>query len=77
MIDSGEVKNQADLAKKLSISKVRVCRVLSLLKLNANLVDAIEKIGDPMPTQIVTERMLRNCLDDHEMYKYILSRLND
>ena len=34
MIDSGEVKNQADLAKKLSISKVRVCRVLSLLKLN-------------------------------------------
>ncbi len=35
---------------------MHVCRVLSLLKLNTDLIDAIEKIGNPMPTRIVTER---------------------
>ena len=62
LIDSGEVKNQTDLALKLGVSKVRVCNVLSLLKLNDELVEAIEKVGDPMPSRIVTERMLRECL---------------
>jgi len=77
MIDSGEVRNQSNLAQKLGISKVRVCKVLRLLKLNTDLIDAVEKIGNPMPTRIVTERMLRECLNSPDMYKVILSRLND
>jgi len=77
MIDSGEVKDQTDLAKKLSISKVHVCRVLSLLKLNTDLIDAVEKIDNPMPTRIVTERMLRKCLSSPEIYKSVLSRLSN
>jgi hypothetical protein len=75
MLDSGEVKNQTDLAQKLSISKVRVCQILSLLKLNDELIDVVEKIGNPMKTQIVTERMLRECLNSSEIYEALLSRL--
>jgi hypothetical protein len=75
MIDSGEVKNQSDLAQKLGISKARVCQVLSLLKLNTDLIDAIEKMGNPMPSRIVTEKMLRKCLNFPDMYKSILSRV--
>ena len=58
MMDSGEVRNQTDLAIKLGVSKVHVSRVISLLKLNSDLLDAVEKLGNPMPTRIVTERML-------------------
>ena len=75
IIDSGEVKNHSDLALKLGISKLHVCRVLSLLKLNDDLIEAVEKMGDPMPTRIVTERMLQECLKSPEMYKSILSCL--
>ena len=77
MIDSGVAKDQSDLAQKLGISKVRVCQVLSLLKLNTDLIDAIEKIGNPMPTRIVTEKLLRDCLNSPDMYESILSRVNN
>jgi hypothetical protein len=77
MIDSGEVKNQTDLAQKLGVSKVRVCHVLSLLKLNDELIEAVEKIGNPMPSQVVSIRMLRGCLNSPELYKFVLSRLNN
>ena len=71
------MKNQTDLAQKLGISKVHVCRVLGLLKLNTDLIDAVEKIGNPMPVRIVTERMLRQCLKSQEMYKALPSRLSN
>ena len=77
MIDSGEVKNQSDLAQKLGLSKVRMYQVLSLLTLNNDLIDTIEKIGNPIPARIVTERMLRECLNSPEIYKLILSRLSN
>jgi hypothetical protein len=77
MIDSGEAKNQTDLAQKLGISKVHMCRVLSLLKLNDKLIYAVENIGNPIPTRIVTERMLRKCLSSQKFYKSVLSRLSN
>jgi hypothetical protein len=77
MIDIGEAKNQSDLARKLGVSRVRVCQVLNLLKLDDELIRAIEKLGDPMPSRIVTSRMLRNCLISPEKYKSILSRLGN
>lgn len=76
-MDSGEVKNQTDLALKLGISKVRVCQVLSLLKLNNEIIDAVEKTGNPMPTRIFTERMLRECLKSPEMFNTTLSHLRN
>jgi len=77
MIDTGEVKNQADLARKLGVSRVRISQVLSLLKLYSELIKAVERFGDPMPSRIVTDRMLRDCLISPEKYKSIPSRLSN
>ena len=68
MIDIGEAKNQSDLARKLGVSRVRICQVLNLLKLDDELIRTIEKLGAPMPSRIVTDRMLRNCLISLEKY---------
>jgi len=77
LIDLGEAKNQTDLAQKLGISKVRVCQILSLLKLNPDLIETVEKIGNPMPTQIITLKTLKGCLKSPEMYISIISRLGN
>jgi hypothetical protein len=68
MVDSGEVKNQPDLARKLGVSQARVCQVLSLLKLDDELIKAIEKLGDPISKRIVTERMLREYFKQPELH---------
>ena len=59
MIDNGQVINQAELARKLVISRVRICQILNLLKLNPLVVQELEKLGDPLKSKIITERMLR------------------
>jgi len=59
MIDNGHVKNQADLAKKLGTSRVRIHQILSVLKLNPLVVQELEKLGDPIKSKLITERMLR------------------
>jgi len=59
MIDSGEVKNQAELARKLGISRARVTQILNLLKLNYLIVQELEILGDPLKSRIITKRMLR------------------
>ena len=59
MIDSDQVKNQADLARKLGISRVRIHQILNLLKLNPLIIQELEKFGDPLKSRIITERMLR------------------
>jgi len=48
MIDNGQVKNQSDLARKLGISRARVTQILNLLRLDNNIIDNLEQIGDPM-----------------------------
>jgi biotin operon repressor len=52
MIDTGEVKNQAALSRKLDISRARVSQVLSILQLDKNLIEAVEQLGNTMPAQI-------------------------
>jgi len=59
MIDNGLVKNQADLARKLGISRVRVHQMLNLLKLDFLIIQKLEKLGDPIKSKIITERRLR------------------
>ncbi len=59
MIDNGQLKNQSGLARKLGISRVRICQILNLLKLNPLVVQELEKLGDPLKSKIITERMLR------------------
>jgi DNA-binding transcriptional regulator LsrR (DeoR family) len=70
------MKNQSDLARKLGVSRVRVSQVLSLLKSDVKIIEAIEKLGDPMPTRIITERMLREYQKHPELYhEYIQKRI--
>ncbi len=59
MIDTGEAKNESDLARKLGISRVRVNHYIRLLKLGASIIQSIEKLGDPYTSRIINERMLR------------------
>ena len=59
MIDSGKVKNQAELARIKRISRARVTHILNLLKLDSTIIRKLEKLGDPFKSKIITERMLR------------------
>jgi len=43
MIDSGQVKNQAELARKLGISRARVTQILSLLKLDSFIIQELDQ----------------------------------
>ena len=60
MIDSGEVKNQSELAKLKSISRARVTQILNLLKLDPLIIQELEKLGEQLDSRIITERMLRS-----------------
>lgn len=56
MIDSGEVRNQSELARKLVISRARVTQILNLLKLDPITINELENIGDPIDGRKITER---------------------
>jgi len=59
MIDSGKGKNKSELAKLKGISRARVTQILNLLKLDSMVVQELEKLGDPLKSKIITERILR------------------
>ncbi|MBA7548223.1 hypothetical protein ES705_40670 [subsurface metagenome] len=59
MIDNDQAKNQSGLARKLGISRARVTQILDLLKLDSLIVEELEKFGDPLKSNVISERMLR------------------
>ena len=59
MINSGEVKDQAELARIKGISRARVTQILRLLKFDSLIIHTLEKFDDPFKTKITIERMLR------------------
>jgi hypothetical protein len=59
MIEAGRVKNRAELARRLGVSKARVSQVLRLLDIPLETQAVIYQLGDPMPEPHVTERGLR------------------
>ncbi len=59
LIDSRKVKNQVELARKIGISRARVTQILRLLKLNSLIIQELEKFGDPLKSNVISERMLR------------------
>jgi hypothetical protein len=59
MLDSGEVKNRAELSRLKGISRARVTQILNLLKLNSLAIIELEKLGDPLKARTISERMLR------------------
>ena len=58
MIDNGQVKKQSDLAHKLGVSRVSICQIFSLLKLDSLIIQELERLGDPFKSKIITERLL-------------------
>ena len=59
MIESGQAKNESDLARKIGISRVRVCQYVRLLNLDASIVNVLEQLGDLLTERVITERRLR------------------
>ena len=59
IIDNGQVKNQSGIARKLGISRAKVTQILRLLKLDSLIIQELEKLGDPLKSKIITERLLR------------------
>ena len=45
MIDSGKVKNQAELARIKDISRAKITQILKLLKPDKNIIYSLEQIG--------------------------------
>jgi len=60
MIESGQARNESDLARQIGVSRVTVNHFVTLLKLDPELLEAIEALGDPMPKRYITERRLRS-----------------
>ena len=54
---------QADLARKLKVSRARVTQVMNLLELDPKVAATIVALGDPLPMRIITERALRPFID--------------
>jgi len=79
MINNGQVKNQSGLARKLGISRVRICQILGLLKLDSLIIQELERLGDPLKSKIITERMLRPYVNksfrEQKEFLYILKTL--
>lgn len=80
MIKSGGARSEADLGRKLGISRVRVNQIIKLLSLDEEIIKAVEQLGDPLKAKIVSERMLRKyvgCpLKDQKNILQIISQKN-
>lgn len=60
---SEESLTQADLARRLRVSRARVTQVMNLLDLDPKVAAAIVALGDPLPRRVATERALRPFVD--------------
>jgi hypothetical protein len=60
LIDTGEARNESDLARQIGTSRVTVNHFVTLLKLPPDILEAVEALGDPMPKRYITERRLRS-----------------
>ena len=55
--------NQADLARKMRMSRARLTQMLRLLDLESKSAATVVTVGDPLPRQVITERALRPLID--------------
>lgn len=59
MLESGEATSETDIARKIGTSRVLVCQYVSILRLDASIIRALEQLGDPLTKRVITERGLR------------------
>jgi predicted DNA-binding protein (UPF0251 family) len=62
-IREGTYSSQADLARRMGLSRAKVTQMLRLFKLSPKVLEGIKSLGDPLPSPIVTERMLRPLIE--------------
>ena len=69
MLYSGEARNQAELARIKGIARARVTHILNLLKLDSSVIQELEKLGNPLKSKIITERILRLYINKSQQEK--------
>jgi ParB-like chromosome segregation protein Spo0J len=62
LLDTGLVRNQADLARTLGLTRARVTQLLQLLDLHPDILAYAKTLPPGTPTKMVTERGLRPLL---------------
>jgi len=58
-LSEGKYNSQADLSRKVGVSRARVTQILNLLKLPEKIIDKLSALGDPLTKPTVTERIMR------------------
>ncbi len=59
LLDTGEVRNRAELARRVGVSGMWVTNVLALLKLHPEIQTWVRGLPPGTPERIATERALR------------------
>ena len=58
-LDAGEVRNQAEIARRESITRARVTQIMGMLRLAPEIQEQIQSLIDIANRSTVTERILR------------------
>jgi hypothetical protein len=59
LLDAGEARNRADLARRFRLTRARVTQLMSLLRLHPMILAYVKSLPPGTPTRLVTERGLR------------------
>ena len=59
LLESGEAKNQSDIARREGVSRVRVCQVMCMLRLAPEIQQHILAMPETIRRPVITERVLR------------------
>jgi hypothetical protein len=59
LLDAGEVRNRADLARHFGLTRARVTQLVNLLRLHPDILAYVRSLPRGTPTKLVTERGLR------------------
>ena len=62
-MENGECSSQAELARRLGVSRARVSQVLRFHRLDPEVLKTLNALGDPLSSPIVTERMLNEIIN--------------
>jgi hypothetical protein len=78
VLERGECRSPAELARKLGVSRARVTQLFRLLRLTPEVLHQIVVLGDHLPAPIITERMLRSIvgLSPEEQRHWVITILD-
>jgi hypothetical protein len=71
LLDSGQVRFRADLARRTGLSAMRVSQVLALLRLPETILSFIRSLPPGTPPRILTERFLRRVVNHDEATQFL------